>query len=85
VSRRKNGKENVKVCYGHPVFQQPKEEKTHKTRSSSIRSFRKLNEVITRLKSNIHHNTITTTRLYHPCLSYSVSKAKETEQKVDLD
>jgi hypothetical protein len=27
VSRRKNGEENVEVCYGHQVFQQPKEEK----------------------------------------------------------
>jgi hypothetical protein len=46
----------------------------------------KLQEVenaITILQSNIHHNTVTTTRLDHPCPSLSVLEAKEMEQKVD--
>jgi len=37
-----------------------------------VQIFRELNEIITELKSNIHHNSIKTTRLDHPCLIHSV-------------
>jgi hypothetical protein len=41
-----------------------------------VQSFKELNEVITELKSNIHHNSITTTQLDHPCLSHSMLDEK---------
>jgi hypothetical protein len=42
-----------------------------------VQSFKELNENITELKSNIHHNSITTTQLDHPCLSHSTLKGKD--------
>jgi hypothetical protein len=37
-----------------------------------VQSFRELNEIITEMKSNIHHNSITTSQLDCPCPSHSV-------------
>jgi hypothetical protein len=42
-----------------------------------VQSFKELNEIITELKSNIHHNSITTTRLDHPCPSHSTLEGKD--------
>jgi hypothetical protein len=41
-----------------------------------VHIFKEPNEIITELKSNIHHNSITTTRLDHPCPSHSVLEGK---------
>jgi hypothetical protein len=36
-----------------------------------VHIFKELNEIITELKSNIHHNSTITARLDHPCLGPS--------------
>jgi hypothetical protein len=45
-----------------------------------VQSFKELNEFITELKSNIHHNSITTTRLDHPCPSHSTLGEKQSQE-----
>jgi hypothetical protein len=45
-----------------------------------VQSFRALNEIIIELKSNIHHNSITTSRLDHPCLSHLVLEGKDNNK-----
>jgi hypothetical protein len=42
-----------------------------------VQSFRGLNEIITELKSNIHHNSMKTTQLDHPCPSHSSLEGKD--------
>jgi hypothetical protein len=42
-----------------------------------VHIFKELNEIITELKSNIHHNSIKTTQLDHPCPSHSILKGKD--------
>jgi hypothetical protein len=46
-------------------------EKNSEDKIFLAQSFKELNEFITELKSNIHHNSIIETRLDHPCPSHS--------------
>jgi hypothetical protein len=45
-----------------------------------VQGFKELNEFITELKSNIHHNSIITTRLDHPCPSHSTLGEKQSQE-----
>jgi hypothetical protein len=76
MSRGKTWLENVRVYYGHPIFQQPKEENLQeqdplgpKVSDTKIC----LNDtIITTRRSNLHHNATVTTRLDPPIPSYLV-------------
>jgi hypothetical protein len=47
-----------------------------------VHGFKELNEFITELKSNIHHNSIIITQLDYPCLIYSTLGEKNHKKLI---
>jgi hypothetical protein len=83
VSRGKNLRK-CKVCYGHQVFQQPKEEKLRKQDLLEFK-LQETENIMTTLQSNIHYNTVTIIHVNPSIMNIQYQKHNKMSKKVDLD